>query len=112
MEEKVLVERVRYGYVKDELKNTLVTLSDGNKIYFGISRRRSGVDRPDKTMGKEFARRRAGVAMEPASGVWHRDGSFMVHSSGIFGEVAEAEVTKLMDYFNSLNKKRPHMGLK
>jgi len=112
MEETKLVERVRYGYVKDELKNTLVTLSNGNKIYFGISRCRSGVDRPDKSTGKEFARRRAEVAMGSASGVWYRDGSFMVHNSGIFGEVAEGEFPKLLNYFNGLNKKRARIGIK
>lgn len=96
--------RVRYGRNDDNApKNTLVTVRTGDTIYFGISRCRLPADRPNKEEGKRRAQQRADIAASGVAGAWTIDGSFYLHTSGLFGQVNFDEMPKLLSYFDNVD---------
>lgn len=100
------MERVRYGRVDNTRlpKNTLVTIRRDDMIYFGISRCRLDADRFTKEDGKRLAKQRADIAASGVAGAWTIDGSFYVHKSEVFGQVAVEDISKLLDYFQNIDE--------
>jgi hypothetical protein len=101
MEKKI---RVRYGRVNNQPKNTLVTICDGETIYFGISRCRMNEDRVNKEEGKRLALFRAEIAASNVAGAWAKDGTLFVHKTGVFGNVKKDDVRKLLEYFDNIDE--------
>ncbi len=101
-----MTERVRYGRVADTHlpKNTLVTIRKDDTVYFGISRCRLSADRFTKEEGKRRAKQRADIAASNVAGAWTIDGSFYVHKSGVFGQVAADDIIKLLTYFRNVDE--------
>jgi hypothetical protein len=99
--------RVRYSHVVNQLKNTLVTVSNGETIYFGIARCRLNADTATKKEGKRLAEFRATIAATVA-GVYKVDGSLAIHKSGVFGQVNVVEVIKLLEYFDHIDEVSAH----
>ena len=96
--------RVRYGRVEGRApKNTLVTVREDNTIYFGIARCRTEADRFTKADGLKLANLRCEVARSNPDGHFSVDGSFQLHSSGLFGQVDVDDVTKLLSHFDSVD---------
>ncbi len=112
--------RIRYGRVKGQTenaertkegklkktspKNTMVTMRDGDIIYFGIARCRIEVDTMSKDEGKRIAKFRADLAASHVAGAWKTDGTLAVHRSGVFGQVHKDEVLKLLKYFDNIDQ--------
>jgi hypothetical protein len=101
MEAKV---RVRYGRVGNQPKNTMVTIRKDDTIYFGIARCRLNADVAVKEEGKRLAAFRANIAASGVAGAWTIDNSLFVHKTGVFGQVNIAEVKKLLEYFDNIDK--------
>lgn len=100
----IATTRVRYGRDKNNApKNTLVTIRTGDTIYFGISRCLLSADRPNKTEGKRRAQMRADIAASGVAGAWTIDGSFYLHTSGLFGQVNFDDIPKLLSYFDNVD---------
>jgi hypothetical protein len=97
--------QVRYSRVKNQPKNTLVTKRDGETIFFGIARCRLKADHATKEEGRKLAEFRANIAVEASgAGQFNRDGTFVVHSTGMFGCVGVADILKLLKYFDNLER--------
>ena|SRR5271157_5373344 len=98
--------RVRYGKVNDQAKNTLVTIRDGDMIYFGISRCRLGADKVNKEEGKKRATIRANVAAKNVAPVVqiYGDGTLYAHKSGMFGNVRATDILDLLSYFDNIDE--------
>jgi hypothetical protein len=94
--------RIRYGRnKKGSPKNTLVTIRDGELLYFGISRCNVKVgDTFQKDAGKHIAYERALLSSAecPVS-----DG-LCVHKSGLRGVVEKESVRKLIEYFENIER--------
>jgi hypothetical protein len=106
MEQKL---RFRYGYGKNRLKNALVTIRDGGKIYFGIARCNLTEDNMVKAEGKRWAAFRAlqQWASEPCvmlvvPGTGTMDSSLCIKADGLQGHVNAEDVGKLLDYFRNI----------
>ena len=56
--------RIRYSRNDKGLKNTLVTIRDGNKVYFGIAMCNTKKDHFSKKLGVQIAAGRAELARE------------------------------------------------
>jgi len=82
----------------------MVTIREGDTIYFGIARCRLNYDRFDKGKGLDRARVRANVAKSNPAGEWKVDGGFYLHRSGLFGNVKIGEVPKLLEYFRNVDE--------
>jgi len=98
--------RVRFGRIDDKRtpKNTLITHRKEDTIYFGISRYLPTDPDPfTKEEGKRRAMERLHIALSEVAGAWIIDGSFYLHKSGLFGQVAVGEITKLLSYFDNID---------
>ena len=106
MENRLHVRYSRFGSVP---KNTLVTLRDGDTIYFGIARCRLTMDVAIKEEGKRWASYRA---LQAATGkeLLHNEnlgevsGTMLVHKDGLLGKVNVEEVEKLLNYFDNIEE--------
>lgn len=96
--------RVRYGRVGNQPKNTLVTVRQGDTVFFGIARCRLNADTAVKDEGKRLAAFRANIAASNVAGAWDKDGSLFVHKSGVFGQVAVTDIKKLLEYFDNIEE--------
>jgi len=97
--------RVRYGKINNQAKNTLVTVRDGDVIYFGISRCRLNADKMNKVEGKKLATVRANVALHGSTNLTLQEGTLFVHKSNMFGKVHHSEIKKLLEYFDTIDSR-------
>jgi hypothetical protein len=99
--------KVRYGYSGSNensvRKNTLVTIRDGDILFFGISRCNLNTDCPNKNDGRFLATVRAQVALDDQWNAHEIDGTFEVHKSGLLGCVDIDDRDKLIRYFNNID---------
>jgi hypothetical protein len=100
---------VRYGRLGDLPKNTLVTLRDGDTIYFGIARCRLTMDMATKEEGKRWASYRALQAATDKNlladkNIGEMDGTLLVHRDGLLGKVHVESVEKLLNYFDNIDE--------
>jgi hypothetical protein len=99
--------RIRYGRVNEYIpKNTLVTLRDGNTIYFGIARcNTSAGDVFRKNIGKLIAGRRAAIATCESDKYDYLTGTnIQVHNSGLRGKVSSDNVVELLQTFDEIDQ--------
>lgn len=94
--------RVRYGRLNNQTKNTLVTIRDGETIYFGIARCRLNADKMIKEKGKELASARAEAARNGHADFITRENTLALHKSNLFGRVEATDVVKLLAYFDNI----------
>ncbi len=92
---------------KSRPKSTLLTMREGDDIFFGISKC-NPVDHWSSKEGKRRAQRRLDLAMsdKPKSFTVQK-GGFTVHSSGLFGRCSVSQVTTLLQYFDSITEFLP-----
>lgn len=97
-------ERVRYGRVNSLSKNTLLTISNGDLIHFGIARCNSKLDHFRKDTGKLIARNRAELAAEETIEL-AKTGKILeqYHPSGLRGSVSVDRVKRLLKYFENID---------
>jgi len=97
--------RVRYGKVNNQAKNTLVTIRNGDTIYFGISRCRLSADKVSKEEGKKKATIRATVAAQNVAPLALVDGTscLFVHKTGLFGNINFKDILVLLSYFEKID---------
>lgn len=99
--------RIRYGRVNDHSpKNTLVTVRDGDTVYFGISRcNMDAGDRFNKDTGKMIASRRAALAASESDRYNYLSGTnVQVHDSGLRGRVPRESIVDLLRTFGSIDR--------
>lgn len=100
---------VRYGRLEGTRtpKNTLVTLRQGDTVYFGISRcNNKAGDTFKKTMGTQIAESRARLAAsEDRTNRLHvtDNGDVNLHESGLRGSVDVANIRALLNYFSEVD---------
>ena len=105
-------EMTRYSKNPDKQnrKNTLVTITDGETIFFGISRCNvTAGDKFLKAKGRGVARGRALKAQEEFPNSSQADGTiadlnFVTHSSGLRGFVQQDRVPELLEYFRNIDE--------
>lgn len=100
--------RVRYGRVGKNRypKNTLVTMRNGDTIYFGVSRCNNNAgDSFDKSLGTTIAANRATLAAyeEDNQDLVLNGGTISIHRSGLRGSVALSNITTLLNYFDNID---------
>lgn len=97
---------VRYGRVDDHTpKNTLVTVRDGDTVYFGISRCNTDAgDTFKKATGKMIAGRRAALAASEGDRYGYLVGTnVQVHDSGLRGRVPRDNIVELLRTFSDID---------
>jgi hypothetical protein len=96
-------ERVRYFPGPDSnRKNTLVTIRDGERIYFGIARcNLDAGDNMKKSHGRMIAKARALRAKVECGSSSTED--FSLHESGLRGVCAMESVKQLLQYFENID---------
>jgi hypothetical protein len=102
--------RVRYGRTSTKApKNTLVTLRQGDTVYFGVARCNTKAgDAFKRTLGTTIAANRARAALDGAvvSQYTCPEGTVSLHTSGMRGAVPVAEVRALLTYFRQVDTLR------
>lgn len=109
--------RSRCEECKSRPKSTLLTMREGDDIFFGISKC-NPVDHWSSKEGKRRAQRRLDLAMsdkpksfmKPTIEIVNGDevttictmGELSVHSSGLFGKCPVDQVKNLLQYFDSV----------
>lgn len=106
--------RVRYSRFSKEdrtPKNTLVTVRDGDTVYFGISRCNVKLDTFHKNIGTYIAQQRAQIVSEDqATGsdystyVPTENAELRLHKSGLRGRVALTDVKEVVKYFRIVDE--------
>lgn len=119
----MLTYKTRHSKNPDKLnrKNTLVTIRDGDTIFFGISRCNvTAGDKFSKAKGQMVAKARAEKAMQEfgaigaavnsvrteqqADGFVTGDGQLSTHFSGLRGFISANAVVELLQYFREIDK--------
>lgn len=100
--------RVRYGRVADTNapKNTLVTLRQGDTVYFGIARCNTVAgDAFKRARGTLIAANRARTAASEVPGTRYVAGNGItnLHQSCLRGSVPVSDVKKLLEYFRNVD---------
>ena len=100
--------RVRYSRVDEQRnpKNTLVTVNDGQTVYFGIARCNLKLDTFHKRVGRYIASERALLARDDTQEYRYNqlnDGPIRLHESGLRGSVPSSEVKQLVQYFREVD---------
>lgn len=98
--------RIRYGRVDGKTpKNTLVTVRDGDTVYFGISRcNTSAGDVFHKELGKYIATRRAALAVNESDKYGYLVGTnVQMHRSGLRGRVPRENIVDLLNTFGNID---------
>lgn len=96
-------------------KNTLVTIMEGDTIFFGISRcNMHAGDKFLKAKGKLVAKARAEKAFKefaPLASVMAKQGEFELNafSNGLRGFVHHTHVPELLEYFRNIDKALRHL---
>lgn len=106
--------KTRYSKNPDKLnrKNTLVTISEGNTIFFGISRCNvTAGDKFLKAKGQMVAEARAEKAITDFANLvtldTQADGyvdDLTLHFSGLRGFISKEKVPALLEYFRNIDK--------
>lgn len=101
-------EKTRYSKNPDNAnrKNTLVTLQDGETIFFGISRcNRDAGDRFLKARGRTAAKARAiRASIEFKSVPNDLKNKFVANANGLRGHCAVADVKEVLKYFQNIDQ--------
>ena len=98
--------RVRYSRLDKRVpKNTLVTIRDGETVYFGIARCNRKLDTFRRDVGTHIATKRAELAREGSNGNVHTtDGDDLrVHTSRMRGQTTVDNVKELVKFFNDID---------
>lgn len=82
-------------------KNTLVTVRNGDLVYFGIARCHSRLDTFKKTLGTKIATERCNLAVEEFGDVTTEN--FTLHASGLRGVVRLDSIQALLRYFDNID---------
>ena len=102
-----LKEQVRFGRFNlktnrsGQRRSTLVTLRNDDKIFFGISRCHSKLDKWDKQEGLRRARLRAQIATQMVARS-ASDNGLTTYGSGLLGYCDVADVKNLIKYFREI----------
>lgn len=97
--------RIRYSRLENRSpKNTLVTLRDGDDVYFGIARCNVKLDTFNKSVGKYIAAQRAALVTEDDTTRYHSSNGLVLHESGLRGYTSVSNITKLLDHFNDVDE--------
>lgn len=106
--------RIRYGRLSREdrtPKNTLVTVRDGDTVYFGISRCNRKLDVFHKTIGTHIAQCRAQIASDDCidnsdycTYVPNDKSDFRLHKSGLRGAVDLVNVKEVVKFFRVVDE--------
>lgn len=83
-------------------KNTLVTIREGDLVYFGIARCNVNLDIFRKTLGTEIAARRCNLAKDEFNDVTGE--AFTLHRSGLRGVAKVDGIKSLLQYFDNIDK--------
>jgi len=83
-------------------KNTLVTIREGDLIYFGIARCHNQLDVFRKTLGTKIATRRCNLAVAEFNDITTEN--FTMHSSGLRGVVKADSIPVLLQYFADIDR--------
>lgn len=103
-----IFERIRYGRFtkgvrRGQRRSTLVTLQQGDRIFFGLSKCHKGLDRWNREQGLKYARVRAQAAMRAFqngdTGNWSENNGVTIQEDGVLGHCAVADVKNLLNYF-------------
>jgi hypothetical protein len=96
--------RVRYSRIRNGLKNTLVTVRDGDKVFFGISRCNIKKDTFIKKFGVEVARGRVDLAVQEvnALGLSFDGDRNLIATGNLRGVVKLENVKELLNLFEDL----------
>jgi len=114
MNETKAVTRVRYGRLSKNNrtpKNTLVTIREGDTVYFGISRCNRKMDIFHKNIGTYIAKQRADLVREEVDSssdystyVPTNDIDFVLHKSGLRGKVALSNIKEVVKFFRCVDE--------
>lgn len=98
--------KVRFSKKNNSRKNTLVTVREGDTIFFGVARCNvSHGEKFDRDEGLKKAAVRANVAMQNVASIdWAVDKSLVIHNSGLFGQVGVSDVKDLLSYFDNIDE--------
>jgi len=106
--------RVRYSRLSKENrtpKNTLVTVRDGDTVYFGISRCNRKLDTFHKNIGTYIAQQRAQLVSEDGATssdystyVPTDNAEFRLHRSGLRGCVSLVNIKEVVKYFRVVDE--------
>jgi len=100
--------KIRYGRAPGNYslrKNTLATARKGEMIYFGIAKCHSKLDKFDRTEGKMRAYERLLEALLHETTNQATLSYFMVTPDGTCGYITIDNIAKLLQYFDSVDKK-------
>ena len=96
--------QIRYSRANGEPRNTLVTIRNGDKIFFGVAVCRPN-ERVNKELGKKIAIGRAWKAREKFLNNhvdnWAR-GQDGINTDGVMGVVHREDIVKLLRSFESI----------
>jgi hypothetical protein len=99
--------RVRYSRTSTKVpKNTLVTLREGDTVYFGVARCNTKAgDEFRRNLGTTIATNRASAALGDALAGQYTcsDGTVSLHTSGLRGAVPVAQIRALLTYFGQVD---------
>lgn len=96
-------EMTRYNADKCNRKNTLVTLREGDVIYFGIARCNATVgDVFKKSHGRMIAKARA-IRAKLEFAVTNEENTFSLHESNLRGFVLKEKIADLLKYFDNID---------
>lgn len=101
--------RVRYSRLSREdrtPKNTLVTVREGNTVYFGIARCNRKLDTFHRTTGTHIATQRALLVASGDSDSYScpTNRVFRLHKSGLRGSVPLENVKEVINYFRTVDE--------
>jgi hypothetical protein len=105
--------RVRYSRLGKEdrtPKNTLVTVKNGDTVFFGISRCNRKLDTFHKNIGTYIAHQRAQLAHDDSSQndyktyVPESNADFQLHRSGLRGSVSLENVKEVVKFFRIVDE--------
>jgi hypothetical protein len=86
-------------------KNTLVTIRDGEYIYFGIARcNKNAGDIFSKAKGRMIATNRANTAQEVFSQLCEFQDTIVLSQSGLYGRCPLDSIKNLLGYFDDIDE--------
>lgn len=99
--------RVRYSRLEKRVpKNTLVTVKDGDTLYFGIARCNRKLDVFHRKVGSYIAEQRALLARDDTQEYRYDrlDNGLELHESGLRGSVSLSNVRQLINHFEGVDQ--------
>lgn len=102
-------KRVRYSRLENRRpKNTLVTIRDGNNVYFGIARCNVKLDTFHKNIGTYIAEQRAKRALDTterdSEEHYSSHNNLRLHESGLRGYTTLEKVKEVVNYFRNVDE--------